>query len=96
MEKILGDGAERVWYNSTDMQILTNWTSESEFRIPADKDNLKNPDDRDGGSLTAFVEGQSSEGNPELTVSDTGNYFQIEVGTGFRIRRCILRIVIGV
>lgn len=80
----LTDGDERVWYNSTDMNITTNRTEETRVAIKADKDNTKNPDQRDGGSLEAYVEGVSSNGNNELNVSDTGSFFRIEVSTSFQ------------
>lgn len=80
----LGDGAERVWYNSSDMEVYTNKTEESVFRIPANKSNLKSPDDRDGGSLNAYVDGVSASGNTALNVSDTGSHFRITVGDQFQ------------
>lgn len=80
----VSDNEERVWYNSTDMQINSNQTEEFQFAIRADKDNMKNPTGRDGGSLEAYVEGENSTGNNQLNVTDTGAYFRITVGTSFQ------------
>jgi len=71
---------ERVWYNSTDMVINSNKTSNTDIVIRAEKTNLKNPDNRDGGSLRAIVEGVDSSNSSELNVSDTGSFFRVTVG----------------
>lgn len=80
----VSDDTERVWYNSTDMVINTNYTENNSIVIRADKSNLKNPDERDGGSLKAYVEGVSSTSTDQLNVTDTGSYFRVKVGTSFQ------------
>ena len=80
----ISDDTERVWYNSTDMQINTNYTENNPIVIRADKSNLKNPDQRDGGSLSAYVEGVNSGNSNELNVTDTGSFFRVTVGSGFQ------------
>lgn len=76
----ISDSEERIWYNSTDMQVYTNKTSSTNIVIRADKSNLKNPDNRDGGSLSAIVEGVDSINNTDLNVTDTGSFFRVTVG----------------
>lgn len=80
----ISDDTERIYYNSTDMQINTNLTENNPIVIRANKTNLKNPDNRDGGSLQAYVEGISSSNNTELNVTDTGSFFRVTVGTNFQ------------
>ena len=80
----VSDDTERVWYNSTDMEINTNYTENNSIVIRADKSNLKNPDNRDGGTLEAYVEGVSSANSNELNVTDTGSFFRVTVGTSFQ------------
>jgi len=71
---------ERIWYNSTDMVINTNKTSNTDIVIRADKSNLKNPDKRDANSLDAIVEGVKASNTDSLNVSDTGSFFRVTVG----------------
>jgi len=80
----ISDNKERIWYNSTDMTINTNYTENNSIVIRADKSDLKNPDNRDGGSLKAIVEGTSSDNSNELNVTDTGSFFRVTVGDSFQ------------
>jgi len=68
---------ERVWFNTTDAEVYTNKTENTVFRWKADKDNLKKPSDRDGGSLEGYADGNQVN----VSVVDTGGYLVLKIGT---------------
>ena len=80
----LGGGDERIWFNSTDAEVNHDEVGQAEVIIPVDKDDLRDPDQRDPDSLEAIVNGVSSEDDDSnLTIEDTGSEFRITVGTDF-------------
>lgn len=74
--KNISTDKERVWFNITDIEVYTNHTEDLPFRREVNKDNLKNPNERDGDSLEGYADGNQIN----ISVKDESGKFVIIVG----------------
>ncbi len=74
--KNISSDKERVWFNISNIEVYTNHTEDLPFRREVNWDNLKNPNERDGGTLEAYADGNQIN----VSIRDESGKFVIIIG----------------